>query len=225
MPPEPCLSNCLSNCHTHKKKKRTFWRRRRNHGRRRRSGGLGAVTPSRCVCAHARPRDPPSTLARCPAPQPSPTPHPQHCTRTRTASASAPSCTATSPARGMVRVLNPRCPNCLTNGACTLSQEHLHVNNCRKRNICPRVSACVLACFRVHNRSPDGQELSSVTPSSRVRSHRRRRTTNSTASETLAALRRPGAHVLVLCLPFVWVQGIGTRPTNRHAGAHGQLWC
>lgn len=26
-------------------------------------------------------------------------------------------------------------------------------------------------------------------------------------------------------LPFVWGQGIGTRATNRHAGAHGQLWC
>ena len=67
------------------------------------------------------------------------------------------------------------------------------MNNCRKRNICPRVCACVLACFRVHNRSPDGQELSFVTPSSRVRSHRRRRMTNSTASETSAALHRPVA--------------------------------
>ena len=183
------------------------------------------MTPSRCVCTHARPRDTPSTSARCPAPQPSPTPHPQHCTRTRTASASAPSCTATSPARGMVRVLNPSCPNCLTNGACTLSQEHLHVNNCRKRNICPRVSACVLACFRVHSRSPDGQELSSVTPSSRVRSHRRRRMTNSTASETSAALRRPGAYILVLCLPFDWGPGMVTFSTPVHAGALVGLRC
>jgi hypothetical protein len=89
------------------------------------------------------------------------------------------------------------------------------VNNCRKRNICPRVSACVLACFRVHNRSPDGQELSSVTPSSRVRSHRRRRMTNSTASETSAALRRPGAYILVLCLPFDWGPGMVTFSHSR----------
>ena len=89
------------------------------------------------------------------------------------------------------------------------------MNNCRKRNICPRVCACVLACFRVHNRSPDGQELSSVTPSSRVRSHRRRRMTNSTASETSAALRRPGAYILVLCLPFDWGPGMVTFSHSR----------
>ena len=106
----------------------------------------------------------------------------------------------------------------------TVSQEHLHVNNCRKRNICPRVSACVLACFRVHNRSPDGQELSSVTPSTRVRSHRRRRMTNSTASETSAALHRPVAYILVLGLPCGWRPGTGTNATPMRAARWSSRW-
>jgi hypothetical protein len=143
------------------RRKTNFLAEAKNHGRRRRSGGLGAVTPPRYVRAHARPRGTPSTPARCPAPRPSPTPHPQHCTRTRTASANAPSCSATSPARGMVRVLNPRCPNRLTNGALHLVPGALAREQLPKdATSCPRVSACVSECFRVHIRPRRSRDLS-----------------------------------------------------------------
>ena len=174
----------------------------------------GACPAQRDRAQHATHRSAPRASqppAPCTAPQPMGTP---------TLSPSANSCNTVLPACGVVRALTRGVPIVLRTVLCTLSQELSHVNNGRKRNICPRVSACVLACFRVHNRSPDGQELSSVTPSSRVRSHRRRRMTNSTASETSAALHRPVAYILVLGLPCGWRPGTGTNATPMRAGAH-----
>jgi hypothetical protein len=152
------------------------------------------MTPPRYVRNRPQLRGTSSTPARPPAPRPSSraTPSALHA-RAHFLALSASSCTPTSPVRGMVRVLNPSCPNCptvrchLVPGALARKQlpEAQHLSS--------GVSACVSECFSVHIRFPTVKSSSSVTPPSRVRSHHRRRRTSLNAAETTAAPRRPVA--------------------------------
>ena len=118
--------------------------------------GLGAVTPSRYVRIHARSRGAPSTPARCPAPRPSPTPHTLSIARARTLPCE---CIQLHSNRGIVRVLNPSCTNCLTRGA-------LHpvrrASTCERQHKEQHLSLSVCECLCVFPRAPntpDGQEL------------------------------------------------------------------
>ena len=178
------------------------------------------MTPPRYVRDRAQLRGTPNAPAQLPAPRTSPTHHTSPALHARTLCiASAPSCTATSPVRGMVRVLNPSCPNCLT-VCCITSTEHRHVHNCLStQQHWSQWSSSVRACFPCTPIDPDSPSSRSGTPSSRVRSHRRYPRINLAATEATAATHQTDRGPLVLCLPLGWGPGIDAIATPVHTGA------
>ena len=116
------------------------------------------MTPSRYVRAHARPRGTPSTPARRPAPRPSPTHHTSPALHARTLHYERAqlhsNLTRTREGPG----LNPRCPNCPTNGALHLVPA---ASACEQLPKAQHLSSSVAECLRVFPRAPistDGQE-------------------------------------------------------------------
>jgi hypothetical protein len=103
---------------------------------------------------------------------------------------------------------------------CTLSQEHSHVNSCRKTQHhvleCPRVSPSVSECTF----APDGQEIFLCDALFE-------RPVSSPASDDhldhdlgdSSDARAWRTHVHAMCLPSGWRPGIGTKATPVHAGA------